>query len=82
MEPYFFHLQTAEFWRDREGSELTDIGAAKRHAVQYMVEHPHHHPDRFWSAETCEVRVADGNNRTLLVVSMTATFSPGVSSTS
>ena len=78
MDHYFFHLQAADLWPDDEGTELEDIEAAKRHAVQYMVEHLYHHPNRFWEAETFEVRVADKSGLTLLVISLVATLSPPI----
>jgi hypothetical protein len=79
MDRYFFHLQAASLWSDEEGTELPDFASAKLHAVQYVAEHLLHKPSHFWDAETYEVRVTDGDDLTLLVVSLVATISPAAS---
>jgi hypothetical protein len=79
MARYFFHLESTWSSRDEDGAELTDIHAAKSYAVQYLVDHVSHQPEHLWDAETCEVRVTDADDLTLLTVAMVGTLAPAIS---
>ena len=78
MDHYYFHLQGGEAYPDTKGTKLESLDAAKHMAVQYIAEYLCHKPQNFWKNETCEVRVTDGADLTLLVVSMIATLSPAI----
>ena len=78
MARYFFHLSGALEIRDREGSELPDLDAAKCEAVQLIAQTLCDQPRSFWDADHYRVTATDDQGLVLFTVEMIATLSAAV----
>lgn len=77
MPRYFFHLEHAREVRDEMGVELSDLAAAKCHAVQMIAEMLCGGPQAFWDADQYRVTVAD-SGLTLFSVELISTMAPAL----
>jgi hypothetical protein len=79
MARYFFHVTDGRDYPDLQGTELPDLGAAKREAVRFAATLLAEHADKFWDTGEWHLRVADEHNLTLFQMTFFATEAPSIS---
>jgi hypothetical protein len=65
---YFFHATNGPQERDTEGTELENLNAARKEAVQFAGSVLRDAPNEIWDGRDFRVDVFDENNNPLLVV--------------
>jgi hypothetical protein len=81
MQRFLFHITDGDIYQDDEGTELTDLDAARVEAVKIMSQALKAEARTFWQTGQLEVTVADDRNLTLFclrtwAVDATATARP------
>jgi hypothetical protein len=74
MSRFHFHTEDGVCIADKRGIELADLEAAKRTAVQVLVEALHKRPQAFWETEAFRVIVSDHRGLNLFVLELSATM--------
>jgi hypothetical protein len=82
MPRYFFHLEHAVEVRDERGVELSDLEAAKCHAVKTIAEALCEEPKAFWAADQFRMTVTRSDGLILFTVEMVSAFAPAAGSAS
>lgn len=72
MALYFFDISDGSDFRDLEGSDWPDLGAARIEAVRYSAEILREMPERFWNAHAWKMTVTDHNREPLFTLRFTA----------
>ncbi|SOB87441.1 hypothetical protein SAMN06297144_2573 [Sphingomonas guangdongensis] len=73
MLRYFFYIRDGQTFVDLQGTELADIHAAKREAVQFAGHLLSDQPDTAWDGTKWVLRVTDANDLTLFSLTFFAT---------
>lgn len=68
MPRYFFNTADGSRDRDVEGTELADLNAARKEAIQFTGAVLRDDPDRIWDGRDFRVDVSDENDTSLLIV--------------
>lgn len=76
MPRYFFHLEHAVEVRDERGVELSDLDAAKCHAVKTIAEALCEEPNAFWAADQFRMTVSRADGLVLFRVEMVSVLAP------
>ena len=76
MPRYFFHLEHVRVVRDPQGSEHSDLDAAKLHAVKTLAAALADEPRVFWDADVFRMKVSDPDGLVLFAIEMFATMAP------
>lgn len=59
MPRYYFHLHDGTTHPDRDGLELADIGAARKHAASYLADLLRDGGEMIWNGEDWQLNVTD-----------------------
>ena len=76
MGRYFFDISDRKFIRDEVGSELPDLTAARREAVDAMAELLKGRGDEFWSGDEWELHCRDEHGIYLFTLTFMGTNAP------
>lgn len=76
MPRYFFHVEDGQVFSDLQGTELPDLGAARREAVRFAGALLADQPEAFWGTGEWKMRVSDDRNLTLFTLLFLATDAP------
>jgi hypothetical protein len=76
MPLYFFQLEDGASPRDRDGTQLPDMDAARRHAARQFGALLAAEPERFWRSEEWTMVVSDAAGLTLFSLSFSAMLAP------
>ena len=71
MHRYFFQLTEGELMPDLEGTELVDLAAARRMAIDIATERLKGSSEELWKAGYWQVKIKDVNGTVLGAVSVT-----------
>jgi hypothetical protein len=82
MPRYFFHLEHAAEVRDERGVELSDLDAAKCHAVKTIAEALCEEPKAFWAADQFRMTVTRADGLILFTLEMVSALAPAAGSVS
>ncbi len=82
MPRYFFHLEHTVEVRDERGVELSDLDAAKCHAVKTIAEALCEEPKAFWAADQFRMTVTRADGLMLFTVEMVSALAPAAGSVS
>jgi uncharacterized protein DUF6894 len=80
MARYFFHTEDGECFPDVHGSELPDLDAVRRTAVQAFVEMQQALQGRLWGEGGLRMIVNDEAGLTLFVLEMSVINAPAIGS--
>lgn len=78
MPRYFFHVCDGEKYQDRQGTELSDLSAARTEATRFLGGLLTNHADEFWNTGEWEMRVTDDKDLTLFQLTFYATDAPAL----
>lgn len=76
MPRYFFHVHDGERLPDYVGSELPNLEAAKKMAVQLSGKLLSERPDVFWNGEEWSLDCCDPTDLVLFTLQFVASMSP------
>ena len=82
MPRYFFHLEHAVQIRDERGVELSDLDAAKCHAVKTIAEALCEEPKAFWAADQFRMTVTRADGLALFTLEMVSALAPAAGAVS
>jgi len=72
MPRYFFDIKDGQEFIDQDGSEWSDLEAARVEAVRYSAEVLKEMPERFWNCELWVMTVSDGDRQKLFTLKFQA----------
>jgi hypothetical protein len=81
MARYFFNTIDSGPDRDKEGTELADHAAARKHAIVFAGEVMHSEPAVLWDGRDFEVKVRDQRGLLLFTVTAYVTNAPAAGDT-
>lgn len=70
MPRYHFHIEDGVAYRDEDGTELSGVETARRHAALVAAGHLRDHPCDVWGERTLTVTVQDHRGLTLFTVTV------------
>jgi len=76
MPLYHFHAENGRCFLDPDGLELPDVEAAKREAVQFMVDSLRDDTRLLWDTRSYRVIVTDEADMTLFTLDLSACLAP------
>ena len=76
MPRYYYHVHDGRDHADSYGTELADLGAARREAARFAGALLAEESEDLWNAEHCTVRVTDDKQLTLFQLTFFATAAP------
>jgi hypothetical protein len=80
MPRFHFHTKDGIEHHDRQGTELSDLAAAKHAAFRILHELMPSIEAEFWDDQTFQIIVTDDDGSTLFTVDLSAAFSPALRS--
>lgn len=78
MPTYFFHTENGHHHADPDGSEMSDVEAAKSAAVQILSEMLRGAACSFWETEALRLIVTDDQGLTLFRLELCAVVDPSL----
>jgi hypothetical protein len=72
MPRYHFHVRDGQSYRDLQGTELADLGAAREEALRFTGALLADPANNFWDGAAWSMIVTDAQNATLFTLGFTA----------
>lgn len=79
MPRFYFDTENGQAVPDADGTELTDLRAAKHEAYKVLCQLIPLHQDRLMGGETFTLRLCDEDRLLLLTVEVVSTLAPALS---
>jgi len=78
MPRFYFHTEDGRCLRDEDGTDLTDVHAARNEAVTILAEVLKEDPEEFWRDRSFKLTVTDDEGLTLYILDVSAVASAAV----
>ena len=78
MPRFFFHTEDGRCLRDEDGTDLTDVHAARNEALIILAEMLKDDPEEFWKDRSFKVTVTDDRGLMLYILDVSAVASAAV----
>jgi hypothetical protein len=78
MVRYFFDISDGHFLRDETGTELPDLGAARRIAVDIIAELLKGRGDQFWKGDEWELHCREAHDTRLFSLTFMGADAPAL----